>query len=622
MAEPKRTESLVDEEKASYNHSDAPAAPAQAGAGTKAGVEHHVVAQGLDDVNLGWRSWVAVFVSCFAIFAQVFVVTSAPTVIAFIVRDLGEEPLSGWIVQAPILMQSALSPVVGRLSDLVNRKYMAAIPPLIAVVGSILCAEAKSMSWLVGGGILIGSTLATISIVQSIPSEVLPMKYRTLANGYAYLAGAIGGTAGGLGSGAVIRSDPSGWRKIFWMQCAFHAFSAFGLLAFYYPPPVDYPKMAWRKLIWMCDPIGSVLLVGGSAIALLAFDWSGGAYPWSSANVIAPLVIGLVMLVGFCLYEWLARDDGIAAHIFFQRGRNFPLSLFAFAVEGFIFYSAVAQFTPQIVLNLGFETDSWKISIRQLSYGLTSLFASIPIIWYSTRFKDVKSPLIFTFLIFFAVCVCYATITPNDNSRQVGYNVLSGIGQSGPLTLLVAVTQFTAPHAYLATATGLAFSARAIGGAFGSAIMGTIVNSKLANYDTDVGNAAIAAGLPAASVPDLLAAFASGAGFDTVPGITADSLAAATSASQWAYAYAYRYAWITVIPFTVVAIISVAMLRGVKELMTNHVEATVEKVGLHERPTDDPLAVQLAQVEALEHEYQEHHAKHAHDAAAVPATTV
>ncbi|KZT61404.1 MFS general substrate transporter [Calocera cornea HHB12733] len=613
MSAAARTESPVDEEKASYNHSDAAppttTAPAPANAGTG---QHHVVAQGLDDVKLGWRSWVAVFVSCFAIFAQVFVVTSAPTVIAFIVRDLGDAPLSGWIVQAPILMQSALSPVVGRLSDLVNRKYMAAIPPLIAVVGSILCAEAKNMSWLVGGGILIGSTLATISIVQSIPSEVLPMKYRTLANGYAYLAGAIGGTAGGLGSGAVIRSDPSGWRKIFWMQCAFHAFTAFGLLAFYYPPPVDYPKMSWRKLLWMLDPIGSVLLVGGSAIALLAFDWSGGAYPWSSANVIAPLVIGLVLLVAFCLYEWLGRSDGIAAHVFFQRGRNFPLSLFAFAVEGFIFYSAVAQFTPQIVLNLGFETDSWKISIRQLSYGLTSLFASIPIIWYSTRYKDVKSPLIFTFLIFFAVCVCYATITPSDNSRQIGYNVLSGIGQSGPLTLLVAVTQFTAPHAYLATATGLAFSARAIGGAFGSAIMGTIVNSKLTTYGAQVGSAAVAAGLPSSSVAALLAAFAAGSGFDTVPGINADILAAATSASQWAYAHAYRYAWITVIPFTVVAIISVAMLRGVKELMTNHVEATVEKVGLHERPTDDPLEAQLKQVEALEHEYEEHHPHHTH----------
>jgi hypothetical protein len=49
------------------------------------------------------------------------------------------------------------------------------------------------MSMLIGGGILIGTTLATISIVQSIPSEVLPLKYRALANGLAGCAGTMGG---------------------------------------------------------------------------------------------------------------------------------------------------------------------------------------------------------------------------------------------------------------------------------------------------------------------------------------------------------------------------------------------------------------------------------------------
>jgi MFS family permease len=90
-------------------------------------------------------------------------------------------------------MQSVLSPLIGRLSDVLDRKLFATIPPLIAVVGSIICAKASSMNMLIGGGILIGITLATISIVQSIPSEVLPLKYRAVANGFAYVFGAVGG---------------------------------------------------------------------------------------------------------------------------------------------------------------------------------------------------------------------------------------------------------------------------------------------------------------------------------------------------------------------------------------------------------------------------------------------
>lgn len=90
-------------------------------------------------------------------------------------------------------MQSVLSPIVGRLSDVLDRKYLAAIPPLIAFVGAIISAKATSMSMLIGGGILIGTTLSTIAIVQAIPSEILPLKYRALANGFSFMGGAIGG---------------------------------------------------------------------------------------------------------------------------------------------------------------------------------------------------------------------------------------------------------------------------------------------------------------------------------------------------------------------------------------------------------------------------------------------
>ncbi len=170
------------------------------------------------------------------------------------------------------------------------------------------------------------------------------------------------------------------------------------------------------------------------------------------------------------------------------------------------------------------------------------------------------------------------------NHAQIGFNVLSGFGQSGPLTLLVAAVQFTAPHAFLSTATGLAFSARAIGGAFGSAVIDAIVNGKLkSTYVPQVSAAAINAGLPKSSVPALLAAFATGTGFDAVPGINAKIMASATSASEWAYAHAYRLGWASIVPFVVLALVAVALLRGVKELMTEKVEATVERVDSQEK---------------------------------------
>ena len=33
--------------------------------------------------------------------------------------------------------------------------------------------------------------------------------------------------------------------------------------------------------------------------------------------------------------EWKGRDDGLVAHVFFEKNHNFALSVFAFAVEGY-----------------------------------------------------------------------------------------------------------------------------------------------------------------------------------------------------------------------------------------------------------------------------------------------
>jgi len=209
---------------------------------------------------------------------------------------------------------------------------------------------------------------------------------------------------------------------------------------------------------------------------------------------------------------------------------------------------------------------------------VTSIFAVAPIVWYSTRFKDLRSPLLVTYILFFIVTVFFAVVKPSEKVSEYVILVFCGFGQAGPLTLLVALIQFTAPHAYLSTATGLAFSARAIGGAFGSAVLDAIINGHLASHLVpEVGGAAIDAGLPASSVPKLLDAFDAGMGFDTIQGLNDTILAAATNQRQWTYAHAYRLGWSSIIPFVVLAFVAVACTSSVKHLMTEHVEATVEK---------------------------------------------
>lgn len=87
------------------------------------------------------------------------------------------------------------------------------------------------------------------------------------------------------------------------MQAGFFAATVIGLAAFYHPKKEsDFPRMNWKKVVWACDPIGSFLFIVATTLTLLALDWAGGVYPWHDAHVVAPLTIGLVCLVGFCVY--------------------------------------------------------------------------------------------------------------------------------------------------------------------------------------------------------------------------------------------------------------------------------------------------------------------------------
>ena len=194
----------------------------------------------------------------------------------------------------------------------------------------------------------------------------------------------------------------------------------------------------------------------------------------------------------------------------------------------------------------------------------------------------LESPLAVTFGIMFIASICFAFIKPGWGTNQIIFTALTGIGCAGPLTLLVACVQFTAPHAFLSTATGLAFSARAIGGAFGTAVIYAIVNSRVAsNLPGEVSSAAIAAGLPSSSVPALLAGMkgksASKFRGTGIPGINETIINAAWDASHWSYARAYRLGFWSVVPFVALATIAVLCMRGVKDLMTERVEATVER---------------------------------------------
>ena len=100
--------------------------------------------------------------------------------------------------------------------------------------------------------------------------------------------------------------SPTGWRWVYYFDAIM--FGSVGLLIaiLYRPPP---PKLRRENSvaseIKSFDFIGMGMFLCGVVGLVVALTWGGNSYPWSSARVIATLVVGICLLVSFGCYGML-----------------------------------------------------------------------------------------------------------------------------------------------------------------------------------------------------------------------------------------------------------------------------------------------------------------------------
>ncbi|OLO26072.1 MFS transporter [Streptomyces sp. MNU77] len=194
---------------------------------------------------------------------------------------------AAWAVTITMLVSSVLTPVTGRLGDMFGRKPVILACTVPMLVGSVLCATAPNVTWMIVGRGLqgVGSGITPMGI--ALLRDVMPPDRRGSA--IATMSASLGvGAAIGLPLSAGLAQFGS-WQAPFWCVAGLCALEIVGV-ALLIP---SVPRAA-RTERGTFDGLGAVGL--GIVLVCLLLPVSKGAdWGWSSPTVLG-LLAGAVLV--------------------------------------------------------------------------------------------------------------------------------------------------------------------------------------------------------------------------------------------------------------------------------------------------------------------------------------
>ena len=397
---------------------------------------------------------------------QTIVSTALPT----IVGDLGGLNHLSWVVTAYLLTSTASVPLFGKISDLYGRKILFQFAIAIFLVGSMISGAAPNMLTLVlarglqgvgGGGLM--------SMSMIIIGDIVAPRERGRYQGYTGAVFATSSVVGPLVGGFF--TDSLSWRWIFYINLPL------GLIALVVTSAVLNLPFVRRE--HRVDYLGAGLLVAGVSALLLVTVWGGNEYPWGSPTVIGLAVIGVMLLAAFVVQEGRASEPILPLALF--RNPVFRVS------SGVSFLVGLSMFGSTVFLPIYFQivtgasaTESGLLVVPMVAGLMLTSISSGRII--SRRGKYRVFPIAGSLITTVGLLLLSRLDVGTSRVESSLYMFVLGAGLGMLMQTLVLAVQNVVAHEQLGAATAGVTFFRSMGGAFGVAILGTILNNRLDYY--------------------------------------------------------------------------------------------------------------------------------------------
>ena len=368
-----------------------------------------------------------------------------------------------WVGTAYIVTSAISTPLLGKLSDLYGRRLIFQSTMAVFLVGSILCGASQSMGQLIAARAFQGMGGGGIqALAFAILGDILPPRERGRYMGYFTLAFVGSAVLGPLIGGIII--DHASWPWIFYINIPFIIIVA-GICHFAL-------KLPFKRRTAKLDFMGAGLL--SLTIASLMIGLEEGRHGWTQQHVLILLVVALLGLVAFIKVEQGAEEPMIPLRLFSNDVVRTCALLGMCA--GAVTYGAGGflslYFQDSLLVS---PTESGLRTLPQMLGVTLATFGVGRIIAKTGKYKIFP-------VIGSALCIVgllgIAQITGTTPYMfLVIPMILLGFGTASVFTTTSIASQNAVEFSDLGVATATVLFFRSLGGSFGLAIFGTVLNS-------------------------------------------------------------------------------------------------------------------------------------------------
>ncbi|KAF2789097.1 MFS general substrate transporter [Melanomma pulvis-pyrius CBS 109.77] len=493
----------------------------------------------------------------------------------YIYRDIGGADRWIWFVLANLLALAAVCPFVGSLSDLIGRRYVAITGACFIILGMIICSTAQTMNIMICGMTFagIGAGINELTALAAT-SEMAPTAKR--GKYVAILVFTIIPFCPSV-LWAQLIAYHSSWRYC-GLFCALWAFIGLILtVVFYHPPPrVNSSGMSRKQILGQIDYLGGFLSIAGMLLFMMGMQWGGYQYKWHSAHVVAPLVLGIVLLIAFVFWEAYGAKYPMFPKRISKASSILSLTLVITFISGANFFS-ILMFWPTQAFNV-YGHEPIGVGIRGIPVGFGILAGAFIALWALSAFRGHnKAILIVASILMTAGCGALSIARPDNLYQLWGILIVASLGIGGIVVPASVMSTIVCPPDLIGTITALTLSIRVIGGSIGYCAYYNVFVSKFTPAAIHyIGGTLVKAGIKDPKVIEEAIVLTGASLLEEIsllPGIKGNEALyqAVVSAGQLAYAEAYKWVYYSSVAFGGVSIIAAAFLGDISSFMDDEV---------------------------------------------------